>query len=100
VEVGALDLHRAAAGGVEVADAGGEGREAVQRLAKGVQRQRLHVVFDVGVGWSALLRVKAPSCEGAMLMGPLRLSAYSSPILALPTSELAMVLSVGTFCTL
>jgi hypothetical protein len=27
--------------------------EAVQRLAKGVQRQRLHVVFDVGVGCSA-----------------------------------------------
>ena len=54
----------------------------------------------LGYTCSSLLRVKAPSCDGAMLMGPLRLSTYSSPILALPTSELAMVLSVGTFCTL
>src|SRR3989344_4750458 len=35
-----------------------------------------------------------------MLMGPLRLVAYSSPILALPQSELAMVLSVATPLTL
>src|SRR3990167_1894888 len=54
----------------------------------------------LGQGWSALLRVKAPSCEGAMLMGPLRLMAYSSPILALPMSELARVLRVLTLCTL
>jgi hypothetical protein len=45
----------------------------VQRLAEGVQRQRLHVVFEVGpFGCSGELRVKAPSCEGAMLIGPLR----------------------------
>ena len=47
-------------------------------------------------GWarSGLERVKAPSCEGAMLIGPVRAQAYSKPILALPQSELAMVLSV------
>ena len=42
------------------------------------------------------LRVKAPSCDGAMLIGPLRLSAYSMPIIALPHNEFAMVLSVFT----
>ena len=45
-----FDLHAAPAGGVQVADAGGEGVEAVQRLAKRVERQGLHVVLDVGVG--------------------------------------------------
>ena len=44
--------------------------------------------------------MKAPSWEGAMLMGPLRLSAYSSPMAALPNKVLAMVLSVLVPCTL
>ncbi|MDT4840303.1 hypothetical protein FQZ97_741200 [compost metagenome] len=58
------DAHMATAGGVEVAHAGGEGREAVQRLAKSVQAEWLHVVFDVGPG---LRRVAAG--EGAELAG-------------------------------
>ena len=41
------DAHAAARGRVEVADTGGEGVEAVQRLAEGVQAQRLHVVLEV-----------------------------------------------------
>ena len=64
VKARALDLHRAAAGRIQVADAGSEGVEAVQRLAKGVQAQRLHVVLDVGPG---LGRVAAG--EGAQLRG-------------------------------
>ena len=48
-KIGALDLHRATAGGVEVAHAGREGRKAVQWLAKCIQRQRLHVVLQIGV---------------------------------------------------
>ena len=63
-KVGAADLHRAAAGGVEVADAGGERREAVQWLAKRVQRQRLHVVLQVGV-----LQLRAAAGERPQLRG-------------------------------
>ena len=39
-------------------------------------------------------RVKAPSWLGAMLMGPLRRHAYSSPIRPLPHSVLASWFSV------
>src|SRR6476619_3114311 len=49
---------------------------------------------------SGALRVNAPSCEGAMLMGPLRFNAYSAPILSLPHHEFASVLSVVTPLTL
>ena len=42
---------------------------------------------------------KAPSCEGDMLIGPLRRSRYSRPIAALPHSEFAIVFSVRTPCT-
>src|ERR1700741_3538144 len=42
------------------------------------------------------LFVKAPSCDGAMLIGPLRLKAYSRPNIALPHRVLAIVLSVFT----
>jgi hypothetical protein len=66
----------------------------VQRLAERVQRQRLHVVFDVRPGWRATSAVKAPSCDGAMLIGPLRFSAYSSADHRLAPQELASVLSV------
>ena len=59
-EVGALQLHRAAAAGVEVADAGGEGGKVVQRLAKGIQRQRLHVIFQIGVGQRRIAACKGP----------------------------------------
>ena len=54
----------------------------------------------LGHACSELLRVKAPSCEGAMLIGPLRLKAYSRPICSLPHQLLARVLSVCTPCTL
>src|SRR6478736_4642562 len=50
----------------------------------------------LGYGCSGELRVNAPSCDGAMLMGPLRLNAYSIPIFALPHQLLASVLSVVT----
>src|SRR2546423_1016476 len=53
-----------------------------------------------GQGLDASLRVKAPSCDGAMLIGPLRLARYSSPISALPHHERAIVLSVFTPSTL
>jgi hypothetical protein len=89
----------AAAGGVEVAHAGGDGVKAVQRLAKGVQRQRLHVVFQIGPLRSGDERTKAPSCDGAMLIGPDRFNAYSAAIMALPHSELARVFSVRVPCT-
>ena len=46
------------------------------------------------------LRVKAPSCEGAMLIGPVRNIAYSAPIFSLPHHELASVFNVVTPCTL
>src|SRR4051812_5638772 len=54
----------------------------------------------LGYGWLGELRVKAPNCDGAMLMGPLRLSMYSSPIFALPSQLPASMLSVGTPFTL
>ena len=44
--------------------------------------------------------MNAPNCEGAILIGPLRLNTYSIPILALPHQLLASVLSVCTPCTL
>src|SRR5690554_884628 len=48
----------------------------------------------LGCSNASLLRVKAQSWEGAMLMGPERVRAYSRPIFALPTRLLAMVLRV------
>jgi hypothetical protein len=43
------DVHGAAAAGPEVANAGRDGVERVQRLPEGGERQRLHVPLDVGV---------------------------------------------------
>src|SRR6185503_14441831 len=40
------------------------------------------------------LFVNAPSCDGAMLIGPLRDHAYCRPISALPQADDAIVLSV------
>ena len=58
--------------GLQVADASGEGRESVQRLAELVERERLHVDTR---GWrvarAGSVRVNAPSCDGAMVSGPL-----------------------------
>jgi hypothetical protein len=68
----------------------------VQRLAEGVQRQRLHVVFELGHGWSGELRVKAPSCDGAMLIGPLRFSSvFQADLRLAPPAVGQHVLSVG-----
>ena len=61
-EVGALDADRAAAGRVEVAHAGRDGAEAVQRLTERVQAQRLHVVFEV-----RMHHLRAAAREGAEL---------------------------------
>ena len=59
---------------------------------------------DSGCTWYCTLaqarsgedRANAPSCEGDMLIGPVRRSRYSRPIKALPKAEAAMVLSVFT----
>src|SRR5689334_12846409 len=45
-------------------------------------------------------RANTPSCEGAMLIGPLRLHAYSAAIIALPRMLPARVLSVRALRTL
>lgn len=75
-------------------------REAVQRLAKGVQRQRLHVVLQIGVR-----QIRAAAREGAKLrgghaQGPVRRSRYSIPMRSLPRRLADMVLSVGQPWTL
>src|SRR5688500_9311269 len=54
----------------------------------------------LGKGCDGSLRVNAPSCDGAMLIGPLRLAAYSSAIIALPNHERVIVFSVFTPSTL
>ena len=41
-------MHMAPALGPQIADTGGDRREGMQRLAELVERQRLHVIFDVG----------------------------------------------------
>ena len=64
IKAGALDLDRAPAGGVQVADAGGEGIKAVQRLTKGIEAQRLHVVFDVRVGLAGVTAGKGAQLRG------------------------------------
>ena len=51
-------------------------------------------------GCDGSLLAKAPSCDGGMVSGPVLNSRYSSPIAALPSSELARWLSVTTLCTL
>src|SRR6478736_4705926 len=48
----------------------------------------------LGHSFAGELRVKAPSCDGAMLIGPLRFMRYSRPIFALPNIDEASTLSV------
>ena len=60
----ALDVDRAATGRVEVADTGGERIEAVQRLAKGFQAERLYVVLDVGVRLGRVAARESPQLRG------------------------------------
>ena len=69
---------------------------AVQRLAEGVERERLHVVLEVrDAAARATLRVKAPSCDGAMLIGPLRAQrVFAGRSAPCPSSVAAIVFSV------
>ena len=62
--------------GLQVADAERDGGKGVQRLAEPVERQRLDVELD-DWRWRSRARILAnmPSCEGAMVIGPRRLSA-------------------------
>jgi len=46
--IGRLDAHRAPAGGPQVADADGDGREPVQGVPELVERQGLDVELQVG----------------------------------------------------
>ena len=46
-KIGGLQMDAAPALGPQVADAGGEGREGVQRVAEPFQRQGLHMIFQV-----------------------------------------------------
>ncbi len=59
--------------GRRFADARGEGREGVQRIAELVERQRLHMKLDVGALATCRIElVNAPSCDGDMVSGPRR----------------------------
>ena len=42
----------------------------VDGLVVGAQAQRLHVVLQVGMRTRGIALTNAPSCEGAMLIGP------------------------------
>ena len=87
---------------VEVAEAGGDRREGVQRLAEGVEAQRLHVELEVGV---VLARRRAG--EGAELArrrahrpGPPQRVLERDPRLAAPAgAELVSVPPAVTFQT-
>ena len=64
LEIGRADLHLASAGWVEIADAHGNGGKVMEIFAKGLQAQRLHMVFEVGMGAG-----KIRAGEGAQLTG-------------------------------
>ncbi len=88
LEAGAADAHRAAARGIEVAHAGGERRERVQRLPERIERQGLHVVLDIGVrlpgraaGEGPQLRRRHAHRAGA-LQGVLEPDARAAPQVA------------------
>ena len=57
-------------------------------------------VIGAAATMGVIVGTDIPMFLGAMLMGPLRLKAYSRPILALPHSELARTFSVVVLCTL
>ncbi|MCY1449759.1 hypothetical protein D9M71_665190 [compost metagenome] len=48
LRIGRADFHPATALRAQITDRGSERREGMQRFAKALQRQRLHVVFEVG----------------------------------------------------
>ena len=53
-----------------------------------------------GRSTSGVERAKTPTCDGDMLIGPLRRHAYSAAIIALPKRLRARVLSVRALLTL
>ena len=66
--------------GLQVAHAGGDRREA--RAAAAPNASRLSGCtwyWMLACGWLGSLRVKMPSCDGAMLIGPVRLSSVLEP---------------------
>ena len=71
--------------------------EGVQRLAEGVEAEAAaRGIRGSACGCSGELRVKAPSCDGAMLIGPLRFSSVLQADAApcphrLPASVLSVV---------
>ena len=85
--IGRAQPDRAARGRAQVAGADRDRREAMQRLAELVERQRLDVELDVGRSCSGEELVKMPSCEGAMVSGPSGTARIRRPSGARPTSE-------------
>jgi hypothetical protein len=97
--VGRKRAHMAAAFGPQLADRGGDRRERVQRLAEGVEAERLDMIFQIGAR-----DILARAGEGAELRGrhrhrSARLNAYSMPISARPQSVPAIMFSVFAPCT-
>ena len=66
----AADVHRAAAGRVEVAHTGRDGIKVVQWLAKRIQAEWLHVVFQVCVGLFRIAAGKRSKLAGCHAHGP------------------------------
>jgi hypothetical protein len=83
------------AGRSHITNRRGKCRKIMQRLTKALERQGLHVILHVSARvCSGPDLANTPSCEGAMLIGPRRVSKYSKPIRAFPSQEFASVLSV------
>ena len=91
-------MHAAARRGPQLTHRCRERIERVQRLAEAIERQRLHVIFEVGSRDRCIVGIdfaNAPSCDGAIDIGPLRISAYCRPINSLPHQCADSVLSVA-----
>jgi hypothetical protein len=73
-------VHAAAAFRTQIADRHRDGWIAVQRLAEPVGAERLDVIFEIGRRDGGSLLAKMPSWLGAIDSGPLRFTAYSSPM--------------------
>ena len=81
------DAHMAARLRVQVAHAGGEGVARCSGSPKASSDSGCTWYSTFGHSCSADERVKQPSCDGAMLIGPLRDSRYCKPICALPNQR-------------
>ncbi len=67
----------------QIADGRRKRIERMQRLAELVERQRLNVILDVRALDGSIVRIRLgerASCEGAIDIGPLRVSAYCRPM--------------------